>query len=192
MDYYQEYQRWRLYPGMDQELKAEMDEIEGMDEEIQDRFGRALAFGTGGIRGPMGAGPARMNMFLIRKATAGLAAYLKESCKDEKIAVAIAFDTRKNSSLFAREAAAVLAQEGIVAWVFPTPVPTPLLSYTVRHLQAKAGIVITASHNPPADNGYKVYGADGGQITDAFAHGVMEKIADVPDELTIEIGRAHV
>jgi phosphoglucomutase len=187
MDYYLEYQRWRRYPGMDPELKAEMDSLAGREEAIQEQFGRSLAFGTGGIRGPMGAGPARMNVYLIRKATAALADYLKEAWQNDRIAVAIAFDTRKNSARFAREAAAVLAQQGIEAWVFADPVPTPLLSYTVRYLKAKAGIVITASHNPPADNGYKVYGEDGGQITDAFAHAVMEKIAEVPDELAVPV-----
>ena len=187
MNYYEEFQRWRRYPGMDPELKAEMDHLEGLEEVIQEQFGRVLAFGTGGIRGPMGAGPGRMNIYLIRKATAALAAYLKKTWQEDRIAVAIAFDTRKNSARFAREAAAVLAQQGIEAWVFPNPVPTPLLSYTVRYLKAKAGIVITASHNPPADNGYKVYGADGGQITDAFAHAVMKEIEKVPDELAVPV-----
>ncbi len=187
MDVNHEYERWRQHPDMDPELKEELDQIQGNKDEIEDRFGRRLAFGTGGIRGPMGAGTSRMNMYLIRKATAGLAAYLKDVHGTGDIAVAIAFDTRRNSFRFAKEAASVLSYQGISAWLFPKPTPTPLLSFAVRELKAQAGIVITASHNPPADNGYKVYGPDGGQITDGFAHQIMARIEQVEDELEIPV-----
>lgn len=187
MDYFDRYQKWRRHKDMDPELKKELKSIEGMDEKIKDRFEKELSFGTGGIRGPMGAGPARINIFMIRKATLGLAKYLHREKKSEKrLSVVIAYDTRKNSDRFAKEAAGVLAEEGIEVWLFPQPAPTPLLSFAVRTLRADAGVVITASHNPPADNGYKVYNADGGQITDHFAQEITKQIGEIEDELSIQ------
>jgi len=188
MTYYDEYKRWRGYEAMDPALKQELDSIENIEEEIRDRFGRSLNFGTGGIRGRMGAGPGRINIYLIRQATLGLARYLKTVHPDKKnLSVCIAYDTRENSARFARETAGVLAYEGIQARLFPQPTPTPMLSYAVRELAADAGVVITASHNPPSDNGYKVYGPDGGQITDGFAKAVMAQIAAVTDELAVPV-----
>jgi phosphoglucomutase len=186
MAYYDEYHRWRTFKEMDPILKKELDAIADMDEAIRDRFDRELAFGTGGIRGEMGAGPARINIYLIRKATCGLAAYLREVHVDKPhLRVCIAYDTRHNSLRFAHETAGVLASAGIQTWLFPQPAPTPMLSFAVRQLEADAGIVITASHNPPKDNGYKVYGPDGGQITDGFANAVMKHINQVKDMLSV-------
>lgn len=186
MDYHDQYQRWRSDINLDPELKQELDEIADDEMKIRERFDRVLAFGTGGIRGEMGAGTARINIYQVRKATMGLARYLLENKDAHATAsVVIAHDTRRNSVRFARETAAVLAFAGIQAWLFPQPAPTPLLSFAVRELKASAGVVITASHNPPADNGYKVYGPDGGQITDSFAQAVMKQINQVQDELAI-------
>lgn len=188
MDYFEEYKRWRGHEAMDPALKQELDSIENIEKEIRDRFDRSLKFGTGGIRGPMGAGPGRINIYLIRKATLGLARYLKMIHPQKKnLSVCIAHDTRKNSARFAQETAGVLAYEGIQARLFPQPTPTPVLSYAVRELGSDAGIVITASHNPPSDNGYKVYGPDGGQITDGFAAEIMSQIAAIADELAVPV-----
>ena len=135
-------------------------------KELQDRFSKELEFGTGGMRGIMAPGTNRMNIYTVGRATQGLADHLLESYPDARErGVAIAFDSRINSSLFAKEAAAVLAGNGIKARVFPELRPTPLLSFTVRHFGCRAGIVITASHNPKEYNGYKVYGPSGSQLT---------------------------
>ncbi len=187
MDYNDQYQRWRSDENLDPEMKQELNEIADDEMKIRERFGRLLTFGTGGIRGEMGAGTARINIYQVRKATMGLARHLIENRGAHDVAVAIAHDTRKNSARFARETAAVLAFTGIKSWLFPQPVPTPLLSFAVRELKASAGVVITASHNPPVDNGYKVYGPDGGQITDSFAQAVMKQISQVQDELAVPI-----
>ncbi len=186
MGYHDQYQRWHGYIHMDPELKQELDEIAEDDVKIRERFDRILTFGTGGIRGEMGSGTARINIYQVRKATMGLARYLLENSAEQgPISVVIAHDTRRNSVRFSRETAAVLAYMGIQACLFPCPAPTPLLSFAVRAMNASAGIVITASHNPPADNGYKVYGPDGGQITDIFAQAIMKQISEVQDELTV-------
>ena len=195
MDYHDQYQRWRSDENLDPELKQELDEIASDEIKTRERFGRVLTFGTGGIRGEMGAGTARVNIYLVRKVTMGLARYLLAN-KGEKdtASVVIAHDTRRNSARFARETAAVLAFAGIQAWLFPQPEPTPLLSFAVRELKASAGVVITASHNPPADNGYKVYGPDGGQITDTLAQAIMKQVNQVQDELavpTIDLAEAE-
>ncbi|PTQ57454.1 MAG: Phosphomannomutase [Candidatus Carbobacillus altaicus] len=139
------------------------------DEELLDRFYRYLSFGTGGMRGELGAGTNRMNRWMVRRATKALGRYLKEieSSKEdaERQGVVIAYDSRRMSRIFSEEAAGVLAEERIKVYLFEDVTPTPELSFAVRHLRAQAGIVITASHNPPQYNGYKVYGPDGGQIT---------------------------
>lgn len=190
MEYRKKYQQWLEFPGMDEELSRELTKISLDENEIANRFSREIAFGTGGIRGRMGAGTALINIYIVRKVTAGLARYLLNSCPQEGKApsVVIACDTRRNSERFVRETAEVLITYGIKAWVFPEPTPTPLLSFAVRELQASAGVVITASHNPPADNGYKVYGPDGGQIADCQAHAITEQILQVENELTIPGG----
>lgn len=160
----------------DDELSAELDTISGNSEEIESRFVSTLSFGTAGLRGKLGAGSARMNIFTVRQATQGLADYLK--IKRKISAVAIAYDTRRNSELFAKDAARVLAGNGIKVWLYGAPAPTPMLSYAVRERECDAGIVITASHNPPEYNGYKVYGEDGCQISPETAEkitGFIEK-----------------
>ncbi|MBS3948450.1 MAG: phospho-sugar mutase [Dethiobacter sp.] len=190
MEYRKKYQQWLEFPGMDEELSQELTKISLDENEIANRFSKEIAFGTGGIRGRMGAGTALINIYIVRKVTAGLARYLLNSCPQvgKAPSVVIACDTRRNSERFVRETAEVLSSIGIKAWVFPEPTPTPLLSFAVRELQASAGVVITASHNPPADNGYKVYGSDGGQITDCQAQAITEQILQVENELTIPGG----
>ena len=190
MEYQKKFRHWANFPGMDLELSRELVLITSDEEEIARRFSGGIAFGTGGIRGRMGAGTALLNIYTVRKATAGLACYLINNCRQDESrpSVVIAFDTRHNSDHFTRETAAVLTACGIKTWIFPEPVPTPLLSFAVRELQASAGVVITASHNPPADNGYKVYGPDGGQITQSSAEAITAEIIQIKDELAIPIG----
>lgn len=171
------YARWKQRAIEDPDLLDELKSIAGQDEEILDRFYRELAFGTGGLRGVIGAGENRMNIYTVRKATQGLADYLNAS--DSENAVAISFDSRIKSPLFAREAARVLAANGIKVHIFDELEPTPVLSFAVRSLHCQAGIMITASHNPAKYNGYKCYGADGCQMTDADANAVTAYIRKV-------------
>lgn len=171
------YARWKQRAIEDPDLLDELKSIAGQDEEILDRFYRELAFGTGGLRGVIGAGENRMNIYTVRKATQGLADYLNASGSEN--AVAISFDSRIKSPLFAREAARVLAANGIKVHIFDELEPTPVLSFAVRSLHCQAGIMITASHNPAKYNGYKCYGADGCQMTDADANAVTAYIRKV-------------
>lgn len=171
------YEAWLNDASIDAATKAELAGIAGNEQEITDRFYKELEFGTGGLRGVIGAGSNRMNIYTVGKATQGLAQYLKGSSSSPS--VAIAYDSRHFSPDFALEAALVLAGNGIKAYVFPELRPTPELSFAVRHLQASAGIVITASHNPPEYNGYKVYGSDGGQITKDTAGRVIAEIRGI-------------
>ncbi len=165
MDNYREkYEYWMNDPYFDEETKKELQSISDNEAEIQDRFYKDLAFGTGGLRGIIGAGSNRMNIYTVRKATQGLANYiLKEGTQDK--GVAIAYDCRRMSPEFADVTALCLAANGIKAYVFDSLRPTPELSYALRELHCTAGVVITASHNPPEYNGYKVYWEDGAQIT---------------------------
>lgn len=169
-----EYERWLGTRLDDSDLTRELEEIKEKPEEINDRFYRNLEFGTGGLRGVIGAGTNRMNVYTVRKATQGLANYLKKHAKEPS--VAIAYDSRIKSDLFARQAAAVLAANGIRAHIYPWLSPTPTLSYAVRALKCDAGICVTASHNPAKYNGYKVYGNDGCQITLKMADDVLAEI----------------
>ncbi len=157
------YDEWRGITDMDEALASELKQISGNDDAINDRFYRELEFGTGGLRGVLGAGTNRMNIYTVRRATQGLANYLKKS-KQEK-AVAIAYDSRINSRLFAEETARVLSANDIKAHIYPRLEPTPALSFAVRYLRCGVGVCITASHNPAKYNGYKVYNSDGCQIT---------------------------
>jgi phosphoglucomutase len=169
-----EYERWLKNALDDPNLIEELKSIQNKPEEIKDRFYRDLEFGTGGLRGVIGAGTNRMNIYTVRKATQGLANYLKKN--KENPSVAIAYDSRIKSDLFAREAAAVLAANGVKAHIYPQLSPTPTLSWAVRFLHCDAGICVTASHNPAKYNGYKVYGSDGCQITLKMADDVLAEI----------------
>ncbi|MCL2342551.1 MAG: phospho-sugar mutase [Firmicutes bacterium] len=170
------YSYWRDNAG-DGAVQAELEAIRGNESAIRDRFWRELTFGTGGLRGEIGAGSNRMNVYTVGRATQGLADYLLAQ-KWRPLAV-IAYDTRHMSREFAERAACVLCANGIDTRLFDSPHPTPMLSFAVRNLKADAGIVITASHNPKQYNGYKVYGPDGGQITDTAASAILKCIEAV-------------
>ncbi len=171
------YERWMAQDLEDLDLKPELLQIEGDKDQIFDRFYRELDFGTAGLRGVLGAGTNRMNIYTVRKATQGLADYLNES--EKAPSVAIAYDSRIKSDLFAKEAACVLAANGIKTFIYAELMPTPALSFAVRELKTTAGIVVTASHNPAKYNGYKVYGSDGCQIGPEVASAVLGKIGKV-------------
>ncbi len=171
------YQAWLQDPAIDEDTKQELRSIEGQDKEIEDRFFKELAFGTGGLRGVIGAGLNRMNKYIVGRASQGLAQHVLG--QPGTPSVAIAYDSRNQSPEFALEAALVLAGNGVKAYVFESLRPTPELSFAVRELKATAGIVVTASHNPPEYNGYKVYGADGGQIVAKDAENIISHIASV-------------
>ena len=171
------YKLWCEKAVDDPDLQTELKAVEGDADAIQDRFYRDLEFGTGGLRGVIGAGTYRLNVYTIRRATQGLADYVNEAFKDA--AVAISYDSRIKSDVFAKEAAAVLAANGIKAYIYTELMPTPCLSWAVRELGCKAGIMVTASHNPAKYNGYKVYGEDGCQITLDAANAVIGKINSV-------------
>lgn len=171
------YRLWLQKAAEDPDLIEELKRIEGREAEIQDRFYRDLEFGTGGLRGVIGAGSYRMNIYTVRRATQGLADYLNGHF--EAPSAAIAYDSRIKSDVFAREAAGVLAANGVKVYLYRELMPTPMLSYAVRTLKTSAGIVVTASHNPSKYNGYKVYGADGCQLTLDAARLVLENIERV-------------
>ena len=185
MDYMEVYKSWLENPYFDEETKAELKSIEGDEKEIRDRFYADLEFGTAGLRGVIGAGINRMNMYTVRKATQGLANYIISKNGQEK-GVAIAFDSRRMSPEFADEAACCLAANGIKAYVFESLRPTPELSFAVRFLGCISGINITASHNPPEYNGYKVYWEDGAQITPPHDAGIMSEVKAVTDYATVK------
>ena len=169
----QQYKQW-LENVTESDLKSELLGIQGNDAEIGDRFYRALEFGTGGLRGIIGTGTNRMNVYTVGRATFGLAEYVLESGVEKK--VAIAYDSRRKSREFAFHVADILSSKGIEVFIFNELMPTPVLSYAVRELKAGAGIVITASHNPKEYNGYKVYNEFGCQITDVAAKAILKKI----------------
>ena len=171
MTYENQLALWLERAGEDPDLTAELREVQHDEKAVSDRFYRHLAFGTGGLRGVLGAGTNRMNLYTVRRATQGLADYLNAT--DLPKSVAIAHDSRVKGDLFAREAARVLAANGITAHLYPRLEPTPALSWAVRYLHCGAGICVTASHNPAQYNGYKVYGADGCQITPEAAEKVL-------------------
>ncbi len=174
----QQYRAWLNDAGIDSATKAELLSLEGNEKEIEDRFYRDLEFGTGGLRGVIGAGTNRMNAYTVGRATQGLAQFLLNELPEPR-SVAIAYDSRNQSPEFALETALVLAGNGITAYVFESLRTTPELSFAVRYLKASAGIVITASHNPPEYNGYKVYGPDGGQLVPHMADLVIGEIRDL-------------
>jgi phosphoglucomutase len=176
MNYINNYKKWIDSEIINEESRKELLAIQHDDAEIQERFYKNLEFGTGGLRGIIGAGTNRINIYTVRKATQGLVNFINLSCSDNSKSVAIAYDSRHYSNVFAEEAALVLAANDIKAYVFESLRPTPELSFAVRHLNCDAGIVITASHNPPEYNGYKVYGSDGGQITLDMANAIISEI----------------
>ena len=185
MGYMESYREWLENPYFDEETKEELRRIEGDEKEIRERFYADLEFGTAGLRGVIGAGTNRMNMYTVRKATQGLANYII-SQNGQKKGVAIAFDSRRMSPEFADEAACCLAANGIKAYVFESLRPTPELSFAVRELGCISGINITASHNPPEYNGYKVYWEDGAQITPPHDTGIMDEVRAVVDYATVK------
>ncbi len=172
-----EYQAWLDSPLVDEELKKELKDIQGQKEAIEDRFYTSLEFGTAGLRGVIGAGPNRMNNLTVRRTTKGLGLYIKGQGKEARDrGVAIAYDCRRKSPEFAREAALVLAGMGIKTYLFEGLRSTPELSFALREKNCISGIVITASHNPPEYNGYKVYWEDGAQISSERAKGIIGSI----------------
>jgi len=176
MSYKEKYQLWLTSSYFDEETKKELRSIEEDEKEIEDRFYKGLEFGTGGLRGMIGAGENRMNIYTVRKATQGLANYIIEE-KGQGKGVAIAYDSRIMSREFAQETALCLNANGIKTFIFPELRPTPELSYAVRKLGCIAGVVITASHNPAQYNGYKVYWEDGGQITPPHDKNILDQVA---------------
>lgn len=174
-----------LWERFDGETKNELSNITD-EKELEDRFYKELSFGTGGLRGIMGAGPNRMNKYTVARATQGYADYLKSEF-DGEISVAIAYDSRNNSRFFAETAAGVLAENNIKAYMFDTLMPTPVLSFAVRHLHSSGGIVITASHNPKEYNGYKIYDSRGCQLVPQIALAVTEKINAITDYQSVKI-----
>ena len=185
MGYREVYESWLDNPYFDEDTKDELKKIAGDEREIEDRFYMDLEFGTAGLRGVIGAGTNRMNVYTVRKATQGLANYIKKVGAQEK-GVAIAFDSRRMSPEFAAETALCLAANGIKAYIFDSLRPTPELSYAVRALGCTAGVNITASHNPPEYNGYKVYWEDGAQITPPHDTGIMDEVKKVTDYASVK------
>ncbi|OZM58058.1 phosphoglucomutase [Lottiidibacillus patelloidae] len=188
MNWKVEYERWMSDANLDAQLKQQLVEMKDDEKTLEDCFYQHLTFGTGGIRGVIGPGTNRMNVYTIRKASEGLARYIEEQGEEAKArGVVIAYDSRHKSPEFAMEAALTLGNHGIKTYVFDELRPTPELSFAVRYLHAYAGIVVTASHNPPEYNGYKVYGPDGGQIPPAAANEIINKVNEVGNELEVEI-----
>ena len=185
MDYKEVYEQWIANPYFDEATKEELKNIAGDENEIKERFYMDLEFGTAGLRGIIGAGTNRMNIYVVRRATQGLANYIAKVDKKSQ-GVAIAYDSRHMSPEFAQEAALCLAANGIKAYIFETLRPTPELSFAVRHLGCVAGINVTASHNPPEYNGYKVYWEDGAQITPPHDSGIMGEVKAISDWNTVK------
>ena len=180
MDYKKLYEEWLSNPYFDEDTKKELKAIENDENEVKERFYKELEFGTAGLRGVIGAGVNRMNIYTVRKTTQGLANYIA-AVNGQAKGVAIAHDSRRMSPEFAKEAALCLAANGVKAYIFDSLRPTPELSFAVRKLGCIAGINITASHNPPEYNGYKVYWEDGAQITPPHDSGIMDEVKKVTD-----------
>ncbi len=172
--YMKEYQRWLAEDLQDPELKPELEAIKHDEKQIKEQFGANLQFGTAGMRGILGAGCNRMNIYTVRRATQGFANYLAKD--SAKVSVALAYDSRIKSTLFAKEAARVLAASGVQVYLYPELKPAPMLSFAVRKLKATAGIMITASHNPAEYNGFKAYGDDGCQLSTKHSGGVTKEV----------------
>lgn len=180
MDVNQVYEKWVAeaanFPTADPDVVQELSAMKGKEDQIQDAFYRDLAFGTGGLRGVIGAGTNRMNVYTVAKASQGLANYVVKQFPEEKRSIAISYDSRIKSDLFSKVAAGVFAANGIQVFIYPQLMPTPCLSFAVRQLGCAAGVMVTASHNPSKYNGYKAYGADGCQITTKAAGEILAEI----------------
>ncbi|MFG6114718.1 phospho-sugar mutase [Halobacillus sp. MO56] len=181
------YQRWNDFDLLEKELRDKLTEIQSDEQSLEDAFYKNLEFGTGGMRGKLGPGTNRMNIYTIRRAAEGLARYIEKRGEAWKQnGIVIAYDNRHMSQEFAVETAKVLGNHGIKTYVFTSLRPTPVLSYAVRYLYTAGGIVITASHNPPEYNGFKVYNEDGGQLPPAEAGAVIEMVNQIDNELEVE------
>ncbi|WP_041088167.1 phospho-sugar mutase [Jeotgalibacillus soli] len=188
MSYQKTYENWKHFDRLDEELQAELLEIKDNEIAKEDAFYKNLEFGTGGMRGEIGAGTNRMNLYTVRKAAEGLARYIEKRGEEAKNrGVVLAYDCRRKSPEFAMEIAKTLASHGIQAYVFESLRPTPELSFAVRKLNTYMGGMVTASHNPPEYNGFKVYGEDGAQLNLADADAVIEEINAIDNELEIEV-----
>ncbi|WP_350369963.1 phospho-sugar mutase [Bacillus cereus] len=188
MNWKQEFSRWLSYAQLDAELKEQLENMKQDEKKIEDSFYKNLEFGTGGMRGELGAGTNRLNVYTVRKATKGLVSFIEKLGEEaKKRGVVVAYDSRHKSPEFAMEVAATLGARGITTYVFESLRPTPVLSFAVRHLHTVSGIVLTASHNPPEYNGYKVYGEDGGQLPPKEADELISYVNAVEDELTVEV-----
>jgi phosphoglucomutase len=174
-----EYERWCAFAVADADVKAELKEMEDASDKMEDAFYRDLEFGTGGLRGVIGAGTNRMNIYTVAKASQGLADYVRKHFAEAERSIAVSYDSRIKSDVFARVSAAVFAANGIHVYIYDELMPTPCLSFAVRELTCAAGIMVTASHNPSKYNGYKVYGADGCQITTAAAAEILAEIEKI-------------
>ena len=194
MTYTERYQKWLNSPKIDEETRKELVAIKDDDNEIKERFIKDLEFGTGGLRGIIGAGDNRMNIYTVKKATQGLSEDIKNKGEEYmKRGVVIAYDSRHKSDEFAKESALTLAANGIKAYLFESLRPTPVLSFAVRYKKAAAGIVVTASHNPKEYNGYKAYGEDGGQLppeSSDYVISIIDKLDIFDDVLTTDYDKA--
>ena len=183
-----EYERWTSLATKDEDVVKELAAIAGDDAKIEDAFYRNLAFGTGGLRGVIGAGTNRMNIYTVAKASQGLADYVKKNFQPEERSIAVSYDSRIKSDVFAKVASAVFAANEIRVYIYSELMPTPCLSYAVRALSCAAGIMVTASHNPSKYNGYKVYGADGCQITTEAAAEILAEIEKLDIFSDVKLG----
>ena len=187
MNYLDVYAHWLNSDTVDDATRKELEAIKGNENELKERFYRELEFGTGGLRGILGAGINRINKYIVRKTTQGYAEYIKKSGKSAcERGIVIAHDNRRYSIEFCRETAGVLAANGIKAYIFDSLRPTPELSFAVRYLGAFGGVVITASHNPPEYNGYKLYDERGCQLIPSVNDKVVEEISKISDPLTVK------
>ncbi|MFD2443002.1 phospho-sugar mutase [Bacillus sp. CGMCC 1.16607] len=193
MGWKQKADRWLQFDNLDEDLREQINKIRHDDKALEEAFYKNLEFGTGGMRGEIGVGSNRMNTYTVRKASAGLATYIETNGElAKKRGVVIAFDSRHKSVEFALEAAKIFASRGIKTYLFNELRPTPELSFAIRHLHAFSGVVITASHNPPEYNGYKVYGQDGAQLTLDAADIVIEHIEEIDNELVLVVQDENV
>ncbi|AOV08702.1 phospho-sugar mutase [Sporosarcina ureilytica] len=183
------YEKWTSFTDLDEELANQLDELNNQPKQLEDCFYKNLEFGTGGMRGVLGPGTNRINIYTIRKTAEGLARYIERHGEEAKVrGVVIAYDSRFKSPEFAMETAKTLGKHGIQTYVFDSLRTTPELSFAVRYLHAFSGVVITASHNPPEYNGFKVYGPDGGQLSSEAAEQIIAKVNSVEDELAVAVG----